>query len=165
MRTVCLVVAVLLLFGLSSPVDAFEKKTLVSPDKKYTAIISPSKKAVFGSGESLIEIFLHSGTKIFSKDYFSEDGEHGFGVEKAGWTPNSKYFVYSMSSSGGHQAWHFPTFFYSIDKKKLVGIDKVGPVTSPDFTLEYPDKATFLLHKNENLEIEKKVNIRLSAFE
>jgi hypothetical protein len=45
--------------------------------------------------------------------YASIDGEHGLGVEHASWTPNSAFFVFSTSSSGGHEANHFPTLLYS----------------------------------------------------
>ena len=38
--------------------------------------------------------------------------EHGYGVTKAVWTPDSHFFVYSLESSGGHEAWHSPVWFY-----------------------------------------------------
>jgi hypothetical protein len=44
-------------------------------------------------------------------DCSSEDSEHGFGIVKAAWTPDNKYFVFSLTSSGGHQSWHFPKHF------------------------------------------------------
>lgn len=90
-----------------------QAKEFRSPDGKYLAIVIPLPKAPHGSGESKIEI--HSKDAIVcSASYSSEDGEHGFGVERAAWSPDSKFFVYSMSSSGGHQAWHFPTYFISV---------------------------------------------------
>ena len=81
-----------------------------------------------------------SGRILCSRNYGSEDGEHGYGVEKAAWTPDSRFFVYSLSSSGGHQAWHFPTDFISTTDYKFRRLDDfVGPITDPDFTLTAPD--------------------------
>ena len=45
-----------------------------------------------------------------------------------------------MSSSGGHQAWHFPTDFISTTGCKVRRLDEfVGPITDPDFKLAAPD--------------------------
>ncbi len=117
-----------------------EQEEYLSPDGAYRAIVVTLSKAPYGSGES--EIFIKSKDEeiICSKNYQSEDGEHGYGVEKAAWTPDSKFFVYSMSSSGGHQAWHFPTDFIAIADFKIYSLDDyVGPVTNPDFVLAAPD--------------------------
>lgn len=50
---------------------------------------------------------------LCTEDYFSSDGDHGYKVEKGRSTPDSLFFLYNTTSSGGHQAWHSPTFFYS----------------------------------------------------
>jgi hypothetical protein len=52
------------------------------------------------------ELNFHSaeGAMLCVLDYSSEDGEHGFGLVKGQWTADSKYFVFSLRSSGGHQA-------------------------------------------------------------
>ena len=117
---------------------------------------------VLGSGECQITIEVKNGKTLCSKSYASEDGEHGFGVEKAAWTPDSKFFVYSMSSSGGHQSWHFPTDFITITDCKIRNLDDyVGPITDPGFVLSAPDNVKTVGRDKSTLE-EAHFKVRLS---
>jgi len=50
--------------------------------------------------ESRIEFRSAVDDFLCALDYSSEDSEHGFGVVKAGWTADSQYFVFSLTSSG-----------------------------------------------------------------
>lgn len=70
--------------------------------------------------ESRVEFYGKDKQMLCTLDYSSADGEHGYGVEKAGWTPDGNYFVASLASSGGHQSWHSPTIAYSRDKKWII---------------------------------------------
>jgi len=107
-----------------------------SPDGKFIAYVLPSRY----SGESKIIIKTNKGKKLCSKDYGSEDGEHGFGVVRAGWSADSKFFVYSMSNSGGHQPWHSPIDFISITDFKVHSLDDyVGAIMDSNFELRKPD--------------------------
>ena len=111
-----------------------------SPDGKYIAYVIALPKARYGSGESEIIIKTKKGKILCSKNYGSESGEHGLGVERAAWTPDSQFFIYSMSSSGGHQAWHFPTDFIAVRDFKIRSLDNyLGLITDPDFDLMAPD--------------------------
>ena len=117
-----------------------KQQEYASPDGTYIAYVIALPKAPYGSGESKIIIKTKKGKILCSKNYGSEDGEHGFGVERAAWTPDSHFFVYSMSSSGGHQAWHFPTDFISTGDFEVRTLDDyIGPITDPDFELKAPD--------------------------
>jgi hypothetical protein len=108
----------------------------MSPDGKYVASIATGQR----SGESKIVIKTKDGRTICSRSYESEDGEHGFGVGYATWTPDSKFFVYNMASSGGHQSWHFPVDFCSIRDKGIRRLDDyVGSMTAPEFEVKGPD--------------------------
>lgn len=119
---------------------AEDLRTYPSPDGKYLAYIILLQKGSYGLGESRIEIRETSGAVLCSQSYGSEDGEHGFVVDRGGWTPNSQFFVYSMSSSGGHQSWHFPTDFIAVSDFKVRSLDDyLGPITDPDFVLRAPD--------------------------
>jgi hypothetical protein len=81
-----------------------------------------------------------SGKVLLDTSFASEDGEHGLGVVNASWTPNSQFFVFSTSSSGGHQPWHSPTFFYSIKAEQLFYLDDlVGAITTSDFMVSGED--------------------------
>ena len=111
-----------------------------SPDGKYIAYVMDVTTTPYGSGESKLIIKTKQGKTVCSKSYRSQDGEHGFGVEKAAWTPDSHFFVYSMSSSGGHRAWHLPTYAISTHDLKIRSLDGyLGPITDPDFELDSPD--------------------------
>jgi hypothetical protein len=94
--------------------------------------------------------------------YTSADGEHGFGVVKAAWTPDSQYFVYSLASSGGHQAWRSPTFFYDRRNERVRSFDEeVGVVIDAKFSLSPPDVVEIVIRDNDNGE-SKNVKIALS---
>jgi len=129
--------ALVSLTALAHPAD---QKEYLSPNGKYRAYVIALPKARYGSGESKIVIRTKDGKTLCSESYGSKDGEHGFGVEKAAWTPDSGFFVYSMSSSGGHQPWHSPIHFISVQDFKARRLDDhVGSITHPDFELHAPD--------------------------
>lgn len=130
----------LILFIGSASADRLEDQKYKSPDGRFIAYVIRLPKAPYGSGESKIIIKTKEGKILCSKDYGSEDGEHGFGVVCAAWTPDSAFFVYSMSNSGGHQPWHFPIDFISTRDFKIRSLDDfVGPIMNPDFQLQSPD--------------------------
>jgi hypothetical protein len=155
-------VFIVLLYLLGTFSSAQEKDQIYeSPDGKYIAHVISLPKAQSGSGESEIVIKSNKGRLLFSKNYGSATGEHGFGVERAAWTTNSQFFVYSMSSSGGHQSWHFPTSFISINDNNVRKLDDyLGPITDPEFELFAPDtiKTT---GRNKNSLDEERFEIKL----
>ena len=63
-------------------------------------VVPVSKEAGRSEYESRIEFKSSDGKIACSLDYSSEDNEHGFRVVKAEWTPDSQYFVFSLTSSG-----------------------------------------------------------------
>jgi len=105
---------------------------MASPDRALHAV------AIYKapSGESHIEI-RRKGTVLWAKSYVSPDGQHGFILEQAQWTVDSQFFVFSLSSSGGHQSWRFPVLVYSRQHNALAPLEKLtgGPITSFDFDL------------------------------
>ncbi len=75
--------------------------------------------------------------------YFSFVKERRIPSEYA-WTPDSKFFVFSTESCGGHSPWNSKTYVFSVDAKKVVFIDDViGPVVGPDFPLKAPHTGIF----------------------
>jgi len=113
-----------------------EQKEYVSPDGKYRAIVI----SLSGGGESKVVIKTIKGKTLRSENYGSKDGEHGGVVEKAAWTPDSSFFVYSISSSGGHQPWNSPIDYISVRDSKVRHLDDyIGTVTEPEFELKAPD--------------------------
>lgn len=98
--------------------------------------------------ESEVLVQTASGKILGRRNYRSEDGEHGFGVTKAQWTPDSQFFVYSLDSSGGHQAWHSPVQYFSRKSDSFVSLDDAlnDAVMNPQFSVEAPDKVTVELY-------------------
>lgn len=123
---------------ISSHEDKFE-----SPDGAITALVRFTK-TLESTSESRIELRTRGGRVLLKQDYSSEDGEHGYGVSKASWTPDSQFFVYSLESSGGHSAWHSPVQFFSRTQKKIVNLDDAlnDAVMNPQFLVSAPDKVT-----------------------
>lgn len=156
----CLMIT--LLVSLHSGAYAGEISTYPSPDGKLTALVVPLPGAPYGSGENRVEIRSQNGSLLFSHSYASEDGEHGLGVEHAAWTPDSKFFVYSLSSSGGHQPWHFPTDFIEANTLSLHRLDEyTGLVTAPDFKVLPPDRVRTVGQRQADQE-ETTFEVRLS---
>jgi len=142
--------------------DQFVRKTdrFVSPDGALVAVVIPiGKKPGFEGYESRIELRTKGGTMLCSADYSSEDSDHGYGVAKAAWTPNSQFFVYSLQSSGGHQPWHTPIDFYSRRQRKISSLDSAldDAIADPEFSVSKPDKVTATVYFRE-----RQVTVRLS---
>jgi WD40 repeat protein len=113
-----------------------EHRSVASPDGKFTAEIS-SKEAQF-TEDTVTIVSKESGARA-EFPMTSKTGANGRNVLKAEWSPDSKFFVFSTFSSGGHSSWDFQTFVYSTDANKFVSVDeKVRPVTDKDFQLLPP---------------------------
>lgn len=138
-----LVSGVLLLSGSLRP-----PKKFVSPDGNVTAIVIPvGKESGREEYESRVELRSKTGKMLAERDYSSEDGEHGYGVTRAQWTPNSQFFVYSLQNSGGHAPWHAPVRFYSRTENRILSLDDAldDAVMDPQFEVGPPDRVTVTL--------------------
>ena len=71
--------------------------------------------------ESRVVIRTSDSDTLISKDYSSPRGANGYYVVNAKWSPDSQFFVYSMSSSGGHSPWSFPIMVYGRQKNRIAG--------------------------------------------
>src|SRR5574337_1125543 len=159
-RTFALALVAVVLWA--SCASAGEAREYRSPDGRYRAVVVALPGAPYGSGESRVELRSAGGTVLCSRTYGSANGEHGFGVERVAWTADSQFFVYSMSSSGGHQAWHFPTDFISVKDRRVRSLDDfLGPITDPDFEVNAPDLVHTVGRAKEDLE-EKTFDVSLS---
>ncbi len=100
----------------------------VAPDSQSTAIISEMKSAFPHISEGIIEFRTKAGKTLLRKDFTSTDGEHGFDIGAIGWTANSHFFVFNLTSSGGHQAWSQPVQVYCLESNKVINLlDYLGP--------------------------------------
>lgn len=135
-----------ILFAIAAMMTAGEQKKereYTAPDGSLRVVVAPvSKEAGRSEYESRIEFRSIDGKIACVLDYSSEDSEHGFGVVKAEWTPDSQYFVFSLTSSGGHQAWHAPTQFFSRKDRKIRTLDDyvaAAGISNADFRLVAPN--------------------------
>jgi hypothetical protein len=91
--------------------------------------------------ESRVVIRTAKGETLTSKDYASPRGFNGYYVVNAKWSPDSKFFVYSLSSSGGHSPWQFPIAVYSRGKNAFGQFSDMidgKPSLSADFKFAGP---------------------------
>lgn len=125
------------LFGTTDTTLSYKAK-----DGSSVTIINRLRSDRKASEESRVLFYSSGNENLCSLDFSSSDREHGFGVLKAAWTPDEQYFVFSLASSGGHQPWHKPTLFYSLQAKVIYTLDAYtkGPgISKGDFALEPPN--------------------------
>ena len=119
----------------------------VSPDKTLKVIVVPVGRDAGATHieddaeyECRVELYTSNGHKVWSKDFGSPDHDHGRGVAYASWSPDSKYFVFSTVSSGGHHPWQYFTYAYSRKQNGARILDDLaGEVIDPVFTFVPPD--------------------------
>jgi hypothetical protein len=109
-----------------------------SPDGALRALVFPVDISLYATPdmESRVVIRTSKGDTVTSKDYSSPRGTNGYYVVNAKWSPDAKFFVYSMASSGGHSPWSFPMMVYSRQNKRIVEFSDMiegKPTISPDF--------------------------------
>jgi hypothetical protein len=120
-----------------------------SPDRTLHAVVYPADISldVTPDMESRVVIRTSKGVTLNSQDYSSPRGSNGYYVVNAKWSPDSKFFVYSMSSSGGHSPWQFPMAVYGREaahgskKDVIVGFSDLingNPTLSADFDFTGP---------------------------
>lgn len=117
-----------------------EYKIYKAKDGSRAVIANGSKEEA--TPESVVAFYSPENQQMCSLNFSSEDGEHGYGVVKAAWTPDQKYFVFSMTSSGGHQSWHAPTLFYSVRRTEIDSLDSyiaAAGISKGDFALKSPN--------------------------
>jgi hypothetical protein len=138
-RTLLTGAAVLALIVSATHLAAGQKlRRILSPDAALTAIIAPvDPKKGYEEYESRISI-LRAGAVLRVHDFSSEDGEHGYGVAGARWTPDSKFFVCQMKNSGGHSPMNAPVVFWSRKTNRFYELDDY--TADMTFSIVAPDK-------------------------
>jgi hypothetical protein len=123
-------------------VRARSKKEYKTKDGSRVVILPIGKPSGHDDSEGRVEFYSPHSQMLCALDYSSDDGEHGFGVVKAAWTPDNNYFVFSLTSSGGHQPWHTPTLFFSVRDNSIHSLDsyvKAPGISKGEFTLQHPN--------------------------
>jgi hypothetical protein len=114
-----------------------------SPDKALRASVLPADVSLYATPdmESRVVIRTSKGDTLTSKDYSSPRGTNGYYVYNAKWSPDSQFFVFSMTSSGGHSPWSYPTMVYSRHKNLIVKFSDMidgKPILSGDISFSGP---------------------------
>lgn len=118
-------------------------QVFVSPDKTMRAVVVATSISLDTTPdtESRVVIRSSAGSTVLSKDHSSPRGMNGYYVVQAKWSPDSQFFVYSLTSSGGHSPWSFPIMVYGRKANQFVAFsDMIGgkPTVSGDFTFAGP---------------------------
>jgi hypothetical protein len=114
-----------------------------SPDAALRALVFPVDASLHATPdmESRVVMQTSAGQVLAAKDYSSPSGADGYYVVAAKWSPDSQFFVYSMSSSGGHSPWSFPMWVYGRHKNLIAAFNAMignNPTVSADFTFVGP---------------------------
>src|SRR5437870_10611084 len=126
-----------------SSCSSIKPRIYPSPDGALRALVLPVDVSLYATPdmESRVVIRTSNGDTVTSKDYSSPRGTNGYYVVTAKWSPDSQFFVYSMSSSGGHSPWSFPIMVYGRKKNFIASFsDMIGgnPTISGDFNFSGP---------------------------
>jgi hypothetical protein len=118
-----------------------------SPDKALTAAVLPVDVSLYATPdmESRVVIRNVAGDTLASKDYSSPRGTNGYYVYRAQWSPDSQFFVFSLTSSGGHSPWSYPIMVYSRQKNVIAKFSDMidgKPTLSGDFSFSGPHTVT-----------------------
>jgi len=119
-----------------SSCSSLKPRIYPSPDGALRALVLPVDVSLYATPdmESRVVIRTSNGDTVTSKDYSSPRGTNGYYVVNAKWSP--QFFLYSMSSSGGHSPWSFPMMAYSREKKRIAPFSDMidgKPTLSADF--------------------------------
>jgi hypothetical protein len=146
----------ILLVLVSGTVTFSQTKSFVSRHKGIRALIVPE------GSESRVDIRSSGGVLLRRKDFTSRDQNHGERVNYAKWTSDGRFFVFTTSSSGGHQPWHVATYFYSTGRNRFYSVDAIVGAILSDFTLHGDVLSTTRL--GVNAEDPKPVSLSLNRW-
>ncbi|HEX3228339.1 MAG TPA: hypothetical protein VHQ95_05195 [Pyrinomonadaceae bacterium] len=148
---------------LISGVVAFaQTKSYESPQNTMRALIVPVGAKGYEAYESRVEIRSSSGALLRLRTFVSPDHNHGEGVGHAEWTADGRFFVFTTSSSGGHQPWHVATYFYSISRNRFYSLDAVVGAIISDFILR--DDTLLTTRMGSNLDDQRPVTVSLNRW-
>jgi hypothetical protein len=127
--------------------ELVKPQILPAPDGAVRALVYPANIDLYGTPdlESLVVIRSSEGKLFNSKSYASPRGANGYYVVNAQWSPDSEFFAFSLSSSGGHSPWSFPIWVYGREKNVFADFNQMigdNPTLSPVFKFSGPHTLT-----------------------
>lgn len=147
MRTLILVCTMAIAAAAQDQLPRFDSLNW-SPDRTLRAEVIPRGKAKLRDSESRVDVRTKTYKLRARRDFSSSDHEHGYGVVQAEWTPDSQFFVFCLTNSGGHSPMHTPVVFYSRRENEFHILDDLlhSSVGFGKFTINAPDKVTISLN-------------------
>jgi hypothetical protein len=114
-----------------------------SPDGALRALVLPAGISLNATPDMESRVVLRGskGDTLTSRNHSSPRGMNGYYVVTAKWSPDSQFFVYSLSSSGGHSPWSFPMMVYGRKKNFIAAFSDMiqgNPTVSGDFSFTGP---------------------------
>ena len=141
-----------------------------APDQRTVAEVFPADVSLYATPDMesrIVMIRAADGASRNTLDYASPKGANGYYVVVAAWSPDSQYFAYSLSSSGGHSPWSFPLGVYSVKKNLFASFnDMIGgrPTVSEQFKFTGPHSLTASTWKQQgDLDHQIPVTVDLDA--
>jgi hypothetical protein len=128
----------LLATGAAAATTCPPPKTMASPDGREVARIAPANPQV-SCDESQVEI-SQPGKVVAAKGFGSADGQNGYGVRTAIWTRDSRFFVFDMESSGGHQPLYSPIYVFDRTAGTLTPLRTPDTLITSSFKVERDDR-------------------------
>jgi hypothetical protein len=128
----------LLVSGSAAAAACPPPKTMTSPDAREVARIAPANGQV-SCDESQVEI-SEKGKVVAAKGFGSADGQNGYGVRTAIWTRDSRFFVFDMESSGGHQPLYSPLYVFDTQARTLAPLSMPDTLITSSFKIERNDR-------------------------
>ena len=125
---------------LGSPVLASRRVTYYSPDRTLKAVDAVKDRK--HRDESIVEIRDRRGKLLCRRDFTSDSGHDGYQVAETAWTPDSRFFIFSIDNIGGHQPWTVPTYIYSRRLNRIISLGE---------DLHLPPTDDFHLHPHDIL--------------
>lgn len=162
------IIAAALTTSLGAAIGKSKTEYKIYKAKDGSRVVIANKPKEEATPESVVAFYTPDSRKVCSLDFSSGDGEHGFGVVKAAWTPDENYLVFSLTSSGGHQAWHTPTLFYSLRTKEVHSLDSyisAAGISKADFALKSPNTILTEVWKSESESVPAKFRLDSLASE
>jgi hypothetical protein len=132
----------------------------LSPDLTWHAVTRTIPDSVFIQRRDRNGVAV----AIFHSDHFQEStpiARHDFQgrlISHMEWSPDSKFLLFTTTSSGGHLPWHAAASLFCTADNSFRDVGAaIGNVVSPQFRFESPDIAVMLVKKGDKPEEEVKV--------
>lgn len=115
---------------------AFAAPTYKSPDGRFTVQIqSETNNEIYATVQD------KAGNQLAEINLMSQTTNNGRTLAKAAWSKDSRFFVFTTESSGGHSPWHYSTFYFSRASETFRNFDERSglSVAADSFVIDAAD--------------------------